>query len=398
MNRTRRFVKLNGVAEQIFDYIIAGGGLAGLSLAFYLSESPVLRNKKVLLIDRDAKTKNDHTWCFWEKENGAFEEIVFRKWNVVRFHGTRNFNASLKLDEYAYKMIRAADFYRFVFDKIEPNPNFTFLQSEIISVANGVVKTESGEFSASEFVFDSFTRKTYDNPKYQNLFQHFHGWLVEAANDVFDENEPTLFDFRVEQKNECRFIYILPFSATKALVEFTVFSDNILEKAEYEKNLRSYLTDILRLENYKILETESGIIPMSDEPHERFPDKKTIRIGTSGGFVKPSTGYSFKRSQNNLRKIIGDLEKLNKIRNPKSKIQNWKSYLDSVLLKVLLKKSHPADDVFTALFSQNPTAMVLKFLDEETSFAEDLQIMKTVPLAPFTTAAINTALKKFIKS
>ena len=292
-------------------------------------------------------------------------------------------------------MIRAVDFYEFVFDKIKPNPNFTFLQSEIISIENAKVKTVNGEFLADELVFDSFTRKTYDDPKYQNLFQHFHGWLIETENNSFNPNEPKLFDFRVEQKNECRFIYILPFSTKKALVEFTVFSDNMLAKTEYEENLKKYLADILKIESYKILETEAGVIPMSDEPHEQFPDEKIVRIGTSGGYVKPSTGYSFKRTQNILQKIVKDLEKpKTKNQKPKTKNQKWKSFLDSVLLDVIRTKKHAADDVFTALFSKNPTDKVLKFLDEETSVKEDFKIMKTVPLAPFTKAAIETALKK----
>ncbi|MEO6588546.1 MAG: lycopene cyclase family protein [Pyrinomonadaceae bacterium] len=385
------------MAENTFNYIIAGGGMAGLSLAFYLSKSKILRNKKILIIDRAAKDKNDHTWCFWEKEKSAFEEIIFRRWKSVYFHGTRGFSATLDLGEYEYKMIRAADFYEFIFDKIRQNPNFTFLQNEIISVENGIVKTNESKFSASELIFDSFTRKTYDNPKYQNLFQHFHGWLIETEAEIFNEREPTLFDFRVVQKNECRFIYILPFSASEALIEVTVFSDNILKKQEYEENLKSYLADILKIENYKIVETETGVIPMSDEPHKQFPAKKIIKIGTSGGYVKPSTGYSFKRTQNNLRKMIGDLEQLNKIQIPNSKFQNWKSYLDSVLLNVLRTKKHAADDVFTALFAKNSTAQVLKFLDEETSVKEDFEIMKTVPLTPFTKAAIETALKKIAR-
>lgn len=370
--------------------------MSGLSLAFYLNESAMLKDKKVLIIDRDAKDKNDHTWCFWENENGAFEEIVFRKWNSVFFHGTHGFSESLSLSDYEYKMIRAVDFYKFVFDKIKENPRFEFLQSEIISVESAAVKTASGDFSASEFVFDSFTHKTYDDQKYQNLFQHFRGWLVETEAEAFDPNAPTLFDFRVEQKNECRFIYILPFSKTNALIEFTVFSDNILETSEYEENLKKYLGEILEIENYKIIETETGIIPMSDEPHEMFPGEKIIRIGTSGGFVKPSTGYSFKRTQNRLQKLVKGLETSGKIQSSKFKIQNWKSYLDSVLLNVLLNKKHAADDVFTALFSKNPPAKVLKFLDEETSLSEDLQIMKTVPLVPFTKAAIETAVKRII--
>ncbi|HMS40306.1 MAG TPA: lycopene cyclase family protein, partial [Pyrinomonadaceae bacterium] len=193
------------VVEKSFDYIIAGGGLAGLSLAFYLNESR-LKDKKILIIDREKKSENDHTWCFWEKENSAFEEIVFRRWNTVWFHGTRSFNEKLDLGEYVYKMIRAKDFYEFVFAKL--GANFTVLQAEISEIENDSVKTDKGEFRAKEFIFDSFTRKTYNNPKYLNLLQHFRGWVIETSENIFVETAPTIFDFRVEQKNECRFIYI----------------------------------------------------------------------------------------------------------------------------------------------------------------------------------------------
>jgi lycopene beta-cyclase len=384
-----------------FDYIIAGGGMAGLSLAFYLDESR-LRDKRILIIDRDAKDKNDHTWCFWETTEGAFERIVFRNWKGVWFHGTRGFSEFLDLGEYVYKMIRAADFYQFVFDKIKQNPNLTFLQADIKKIENAQISTNKGVFTAKEFVFDSFTRKNYDNPKYQNLWQHFKGWLVEAEKSVFNPNEPTLFDFRVEQKDECRFAYILPFSETKALIEFTVFSDNILEPNEYDFYLREYIREVLRIEKYEILEAETGVIPMSDEPHEERPASQIFRIGTAGGYVKSSTGYSFQRTQRRLQKLVENLEiqdsrfKIQdaKIQNPKSKIKNWKSCLDSVLLNVLLTKKHAADDVFTRLFSKNKTAQVLKFLDEDTSVAEDFAIMRTVPLAPFAGAAAAAAFRK----
>ncbi len=371
--------------------------MAGLSLAFYLDESR-LRDKRILIVDRDAKDKNDHTWCFWETTEGAFERIVFRKWNGVRFHGTDNFSKFLDLGEYVYKMIRAADFYEFVFEKIRQNPNITFLQADIKKIENAQVLTDKGVFTAKEFVFDSFTRKSYDNPKYQNLWQHFKGWLVEAEKPVFKPNEPTLFDFRVEQKNECRFAYILPFSETKALIEFTVFSSNILEPNEYDFYLREYIREVLRIEKYEILETEAGVIPMSDEPHEENPAPQIFRIGTAGGYVKSSTGYSFQRTQRRLRKLVESLEiQDTKIQNPKSKIQNRKSYLDSVLLNVLLTKKHAADDVFTRLFSRNAPALVLKFLDEDTIFAEDLKIMKSVPRAAFAKAAAEIAAKKILR-
>jgi lycopene beta-cyclase len=397
LNKPNVFAKLLLVTENSFDYIIAGGGMAGLSLAFYMNES-VLRGRKILVIDRDAKTANDHTWCFWEKSKGAFEEIVFRKWKSVWFHGTQGFSGRLDLGEYKYKMIRAEDFYKFVFEKLKTNPNFTRLQADILKIEDGIVKTDKGEFAAKEFVFDSSTRKTYDNPKYQNLWQHFKGWLIETEKPFFEPDESTLFDFRVEQAGDCRFAYILPFTKNQALIEFTVFSDNVLPDDEYDFYLEKYIAEILQIEKYKILETEKGVIPMSDEPHDEQPAPKIIRIGTAGGCVKPSTGYSFERTQRRLKNLVESLEKNSiKIQNPKSKIQNWKSYLDSVLLNVLLTKKHAADDVFTQLFSKNKPSQVLKFLDEDTSFAEDLLIMQSVPLAPFTKAATATLLKKIIK-
>ena len=391
------------MAENSFDYIISGGGMAGLSLAFYLKESR-LRDKKVLILDRDAKNKNDHTWCFWEKNSGAFEEIVFRKWRGVRFYGTNGFSKFLDLGEYEYKMIRAEDFYEFVFEKIEQNPNISFLQADISKIVSeesrAIVKTSKGDFSATDFVFDSFTRRTYDNPKYQNLWQHFRGWLIETEKAAFKPDEPTLFDFRVEQKNECRFAYILPFSERKALIEFTVFSDNLPSQNEYDFYLRKYISEILKIENYKILEIEAGVIPMSDEPHEQNPAPRILRIGTAGGYVKPSTGYSFQKTQKTLQELVTKLEITNyenQIQNPISKTQTWKQFLDSVLLNVLLTKKHPAADVFTALFSKNPTAQVLKFLDEDTSLAEDLRIMQSVPRLPFGKAALRIAIRKFMQ-
>lgn len=396
--------------------------MAGLSLAFYLNRGSS-RDKKILIIDRHAKTENNHTWCFWQTAKSPFDEIVFHKWKKLWFYGTQNFSELLDFGDYEYKMIRAVDFYRFIRKELSENPNVSFLQTEIQSINSekAVVQTEKGEFAAKEFVFDSFTRKTYDDPKYQNLRQHFVGWTIETDKDVFAPSEATLFDFRVDQKEECRFVYILPFSAKQALLEYTIFSDNLPEKSEYEFYLKDYISRILKTKNYKILETESGVIPMSDEPHMQMPSPKIIRIGTAGGYVKPSTGYSFARTQKYLQNLVENLEisdlKLNspdsrslksgnlqhtafdpRLKTQDSRLKKWKAYLDSVLLNVLRTKKHVAADVFTQLFKRNETTQVLKFLDEETSFAEDFRIMQSVPLAPFTKAAIEEASKFIIRA
>ena len=372
--------------------------MAGLSLAFYLNKSS-LRDKSILIIDRDEKNTNDHTWCFWEKERSPYEEIIAQKWKGVWFHGTDNFSQLLDLQDYTYKMIRGIDFYNYVIPILKQNLNITFLQADISEVTENV-KTDKGNFYASEAVFDSCYRSKYDNPKHHNMLQHFKGWVIETTKPVFKVNEPTLFDFRVEQKNELRFVYVLPHSETKALIEFTIFSDNLITDAEYELYLKKYIEETLKVKNfqiksdeYQISETEFGIVPMSDEPHEVSPMDKVIRIGTSGGYVKASTGYSFQRSQRFLQRLVKSLEANQKIGNGIS-VNRWKGFLDTVLLNVMLKNRTPQNEIFTRLFKYNSPIKVLKFLDEDTSFFEDIALINTVPKPPFIRAAWDVLMKK----
>ncbi|MES2518059.1 MAG: lycopene cyclase family protein [Bacteroidota bacterium] len=377
--------------QNSYDYIIAGGGMAGLSLAFYLNQSN-LRDKSILIIDRDVKDTNDHTWCFWEKGQSPFEEIIAQKWKGVWFHGTDNFSQFLDIQEYTYKMIRGVDFYNYVIPLLKQNENIAFLQADILEVSE-TVKTNKGDFYASDLVFDSSFRSKYNNSDYHNMLQHFKGWVIETTKPVFKVNEPTLFDFRTEQKNECRFVYVLPHSETKALIEFTIFSDNLIEESEYESYLKKYIEETLKVGEYQIIETEFGIVPMSDEPHEISPKPKVIRIGTSGGYVKASTGYSFQRSQRFLQRLVKSMERNIDIKN--GMIPNrWKGFLDTVLLNVMLKNRTPQDDIFTRLFKYNQPSQVLKFLDEDTSIFEDIALIHTVPKPPFMKAAWSILRKK----
>lgn len=391
-----------------YDFIIAGGGLAGLSLAYYLSQSS-LGNAKILIIDQSEKKENDKTWCFWEAQPNAFDEIVRQKWNGVWFHGSRNFSQFLPIDEYQYKLIRSADFYQFIYDTISRKENINFLIDSVLSVEKDIddkpqVKTVKGIYKASQIVFDSTFRSAYTDTQYSQMLQHFKGWVIETDEPSFDETKPTMFDFNVEQNDECRFVYVLPYSKTKALVEYTIFSDNLLEDSFYDNELKDYITNQLKIAHYRIEEVEKGVIPMSDEPCIQIPDHGIVRIGTSGGYVKASTGYSFTRTQRILKNLVRDLErakgnfdsfeKEKKAWRKGTYIPNWKALLDSILLDVMLKNRHSSKDIFTCLFSKNRPAQILKFLDEDTSLLEDLAIMHTVPIIPFLKSAFVVIFRK----
>ena len=107
-----------------------------------------------------------------------------------------------------------------------------------------------------------------------------------------------------------------------------------------------------------------------------------LRIGTSGGFVKASTGYSFLRTQRINQALVKELEKdqTNHLVIPANRFKIW---LDKVFLQVLLEQSVAGSDVFEALFQKNKGHKMLRFLDEKTNFWEDLSLMASVPTLPF---------------
>ena len=89
-------------------------------------------DKKILLLDKEPKTKNDRTWCFWERENGFFEEVVYRKWDSISFL-SNEYSSLMNIAPYQYKMIRGIDFYQYCFKEIAKHTNIEVVYGDIKS-------------------------------------------------------------------------------------------------------------------------------------------------------------------------------------------------------------------------------------------------------------------------
>ena len=92
-----------------YDYIIIGGGLAGLQLAFEFGNDRFFEQKTFAVIDPSLKDENDKTWCFWEKGDGKWDEIIYKSWQRGLFISSEK-NIELQLPPYSYKMLRSLDF------------------------------------------------------------------------------------------------------------------------------------------------------------------------------------------------------------------------------------------------------------------------------------------------
>ena len=373
-----------------YDYIIAGSGCAGLSLLYKILQTPSLQNKSILVIDKDQKKSNDRTWCFWEKNPGPFESIVYAKWNKLEFLST-DFKKELNLESYTYKMIQGIDFYNFVINYAKKFKNVSFVQESINSIDNidkkAVLKTTKNRYTAN-YIFNS---TNLFNPKINeqnSLLQHFKGWLIKTEKPVFNPEIGRLMDFRVSQENGATFMYVLPTSTTEALVEYTLFSPRVLDKEVYTLELKKYIKEELEIDNYTLIHQESGVIPMSLEKFEQNPKLNVINIGTSGGYTKASSGYTFQFIQKNIIEIINNLVEGNNIIQQTSFKNKYYQWADRTLIDVLLSNKLTGKDVFTKMFQKVPVEKILAFLGNESSFLEDFKVFTSFPVKPFLTSGI----------
>lgn len=369
-----------------YDYIIAGAGAAGLSLLMRMLDHEYFADKTILLIDKGPKAKNDRTWCFWEKEAGYFEAILHHTWSQLWVKHP-NGDKQLKLDGYKYKMIRSADFYRYCFKKISCAPQVSILYGNIkeIDAEAGTLMVDNTVYTAASFIFSSLLLAPPKlKPTDVYLLQHFKGWLIETPDEVFDTQSADLMNFRVTQQHGCAFMYLLPVSTRKALVEFTLFTADVLTDLQYEEALRYFISNNLGISAYQISEVEKGEIPMTTYRFEPGLHK-VIFTGTAGGQTKASTGYTFQGIQRHSEALVRALAAG---RHPAEAGKlPWRfSMYDNTLLRVLQQAKMPGDFIFYRLFQKNRASAVLDFLDNKSGFLQELGVMQSMPTILFSRA------------
>jgi len=365
-----------------YDIIIAGGGASGLSLASHLAHSP-LRDRSILIVDKDAKDQNDRTWCFWAKQPTFFDDIAYRSWSQLQVLG-KNFEKTLALLEYRYKMIRGVDFYRYARQTISECPRVEFLQGKVELIKDGDQQANvlvDGKLYAGTWVFDSlFNWSSFkpDPADYHTIKQQFKGWEIEASGHPFNPQAATFLDFRISQKNGTHFFYMLPFSEQSALVESVLCTTTPVNWKICEQALHFYLKNILDIKEYNILREEQGINPLTDWRFPRQLGKHIVAIGNHGGMVKPSTGYAFLRIQEDSSAIINSLLEVGHPFSIPSSPRRYR-YFDALMLEIMTHHAERIEPILTSLFKRNPIERIFRFLDEVASRGENLIMMPSLP-------------------
>ena len=340
-----------------FDYIIIGGGCAGLSLAYELETHKKLEDKTLAIIEPRSEYKRDKTWSFWKVISHNFDDCIKKSWKEFSIKLPSN-SKVIKCEDSPYQSIDSGLFYKKINDKLAKNKNIKFFKNiKDVNINNA-------------FIFNSVPSL---NDNKSNLWQHFYGIEIETNEDFFNDNTAVLMDFDCDQRNSVHFFYTLPFTKKRALIETTWISKEDGSLKDYESQVKNHI-NCLGIKDYKINFKEEGTIPLFQPINEK--KKNEINIGTAGGMTRLSNGYTFLNIQEHCKYIRMNIENIKDTK--RYELEKKYYFLDKIFLKVLEKHPEKMPNIFSKMFS-SPSAIAIKFLSNKSNIFEDLLIILKRP-------------------
>lgn len=369
----------------ISEVVIAGAGMSGLSLAVALLDAGFPDGGRIVIVDpRTELSGSDRTWSFFDLVHHPFESAVAHRWTRWRVrHGDAEVlrgGAGL-----TYCSIPGERFYEVALRRLAGAGARVDLRLGV-TVQNlqdrgdhVEVDTSAGTLRARLAMDSRPPSLTAVDDRSVNLLQHFRGRVVRCAQPVFEGDIATLMDFDVTQDFGVHFIYVLPFDAHTALVESTFFTEALLPADVYDGAIDEWLARRRPGVVFETVSRESGVIPMTTAPFDRWPSPRIVRIGTAGGHVKPSTGYAFLAVQRFVKEFAPAVLRAlrqNGSAEPPAVRGARTAALDAIFLSYLRRHPERAPATFYRLFERVPAAVLARFLSDTGTLADDLTVMR----------------------
>jgi lycopene beta-cyclase len=273
------------------DIAIIGGGSAGITLASKLN------NCSAVVIEPRTPAERDCSWALWagshqQKKLAGATKGSWKHWKLIDYHTEINHYS----DQYRYTSLSSAQYMAQCESNLAEGVDLIRAQADdIVAEGNGGSFTAAGQHYKVAQLYDSRPPKMSDN----GLKQHFLGWEIRTKYPISHPEIAILMDFRVDQSRGLHFIYMLPFSDRRLLIESTMISNRLEDKNWYRQAIEQWLRD-RDIEIEENLREEIGAIPM----HTVKPlDRNIAGIGAASGAVRLSSGYAFTGIQAQIVKL-----------------------------------------------------------------------------------------------
>jgi lycopene beta-cyclase len=371
------------------DVVVIGAGCAGLSLGFNLAKMNEDAPRTIFLEQR-SEYHNDRTWCFWGLPKTPFMELVNNSWSKVKVKDALWRTALIECESSPYQLLIASDFYQHTLEIIGKNKKLDLrtgakLINEPTQIGNEwLVQTNTGNIK-TKIIID--TRPISMNLMRDTiLWQSFVGYEIECDDPIFDPNLAHLMDFCEPNADFTGFTYVLPFSPTKALIEFTSFGCQPYSKEDLLERLDTTVANYVRGKKFSINRTESGLIPMGlGTRHPTYTNKlhnSYVQVGVTAGSARPATGYTFQRIQVWAQECAKELQRTG-LPISHSADSFLLSKMDNIFLNVLKNNPEMGSSLFMDMFSKVSHPRLIRFLSDHGSILDYLAVVIALPPLPF---------------
>jgi lycopene beta-cyclase len=275
---------------QAFDYLLIGGGLQNALIALAVLERDP--GARVCLVERGSSLGGNHLWCFHgfdlsEQGQALVAPLVVRRWDgySVRFP---SFERRLDTPYAAVSSERLNDHVSEVFAR-KPGARLILGRSAVHVEAQTATLSDGQELHAG-VVIDARGPEAHSRDHVIG-YQKFVGLelTLERPTALL---EPIVMDATVRQDDGFRFVYTLPLSPTRVLIEDTYFADGPELDGGLLRTRALAYAEQLGLSVASISREESGVLPLPAVASPTRPGSPW-QAGYAGGWFHPTTGYSF---------------------------------------------------------------------------------------------------------
>jgi len=381
--------------SEVFDLAILGGGCAGLSLSMALAAQGV-RCPRTLVIESRTEYTNDRTWCYWKDSNARAPYPTRHRWQTMRVvHAGQS--VSLDCGATPYQMVAAQDFYASAQALIDRTPNLALrLGTSVVGElghSGGVwnIRTSAGNVRARSVV----DTRPSQRPRRDGatLWQSFYGHEIECSAAVFDPLSLDLMNFLAPDARDVPFVYVLPVTPTRALVEVTVFSATPLAPEALSARLDAAVAQRVGGAPFATVRSEHGILPMGLNQAPGSADKSHVKVGVMAGGARASTGYAFQRIQSWAGECADALVRCGHPVGHRPDPLPLR-VMDRIFLDVLRANPSLGGALFFSLFSRTDPARVIRFLSGDAGVVDSLVVVAAMPVLPFVGAALAMARRR----
>jgi lycopene beta-cyclase len=350
------------LSDTLYDVIVLGAGCSGLSLAHqYLKTGR--RDLKVLWIEERDRYVHDRVWCHWDQGEGLVEEEwVSQRWNRIALtDGERS--VSVEIPQTPYCLVESGSFYGSIQEEILSAGHLKLqlgarvLAPPVIASHGFRIETLAGDYHGKRLL-DTRPRSGPLEPP--GLWQSFLGWEIEVDGDVFDPCVATLMDFERSSSYVLEFLYLLPRSKKRAIFEWTVFDPRPIPPDRLEARLRSRVRKVLKGISFRLLRTESGVVPMGSMRKTGFP--QVIDCSLGAGMARAATGYAFSSIQRWAKACAQRLALQGELLPPLP-TPPWIRWMDDHFLRRIQRHPNAAPDYLMDLFERTPSEQLIGFLE-----------------------------------